>query len=53
MLTSTEVGALLRVKPRSVAAISGLNPIRLNSKVIRYRREAVEQWLESLERGNR
>ena len=52
MLTRAEVGVLLRVKPRSVATISGLKPIKINSRLIRYRRRDVEQWLENLEGGD-
>ena len=52
MLTRAEVGVLLRVKPRSVATISGLKPIKINSRLIRDRRRDVEQWLENLEGDN-
>ena len=53
LLTRAEVGRLLRVRPRSVAAIRGLKPIKFNSRLIRYRRGDVERWLENLEGGNR
>ena len=53
LLTRAEVGRLLRVRPRSVAAIRGLKPIKFNSRLIRYRRGEVERWLENLEGGNR
>jgi hypothetical protein len=45
LLTRAEVGGLLRVKPRSVARLKGLAPIRINSRLLRYRRDDVELWL--------
>jgi hypothetical protein len=45
MITRAEVGGLLRVKPRSVARLKGLAPIRINSRLLRYRRDDVELWL--------
>mgnify|MGYP003132992911 CR=1 FL=1 len=52
-MTRLEVAKLLKVKPRSVAGIEGLEPIRINSRLLRYRVEDVELWLSVLEGGNR
>ena len=51
LLTRAEVGGLLRVKPRSVARLKGLVPIRINSRLLRYRRDDVELWLGQFPKG--
>ncbi len=45
-LTRSEVAKLLRVTPRCVAGIEGLEPLVINPRLIRYKREQVEVWLE-------
>ena len=52
-MTRSEVAKLLKVKPRSVAGIEGLEPIRINSRLLRYRVKDVELWLRELVGGNR
>jgi hypothetical protein len=48
LLTRVDVGELLRVKSRSVAGLKGLKSVKINSRLIRYRREDVELWLNRL-----
>ena len=45
-MTRTEVAKLLKVKPRCVAGFVGLEPLVINSRLIRYKREQVESWME-------
>jgi hypothetical protein len=52
-MTRSEVAKLLKVKPRSVAEIKELVPIKINSRLLRYRVEDVELWLSVLMGGNR
>lgn len=47
-MTRAEVAGLLKVKPRSVAKLKGLKSVKINSRLIRYRREDVELWLRWL-----
>ena len=44
-MTRSEVAKLLKVKPRSVAEIKELVPIKINSRLFRYRVEDVELLL--------
>tara|TARA_B100001123_G_scaffold81647_2_gene93079 strand:+ start:2082 stop:2267 length:186 start_codon:yes stop_codon:yes gene_type:complete len=46
LLTMAEVAGILRLKPRTVSKLKGLAPIRINSRVLRYRSNDVELWLE-------
>ena len=52
-MTRSEVAKLLKVKPRSVAEIKELVPIKIDSRLLRYRVEDVELWLSVLMGGNR
>ena len=45
-LTRSEVAKLLKVKPRCVAGFVGLEPLVINSRLIRYKLEQVERWIE-------
>jgi hypothetical protein len=50
-MTRSEVAKLLKVKPRSVARLKGLVPLRINSRLLRYRRDDVELWLGQFSGG--
>ena len=45
LLTRAEVAGILKLKPRTVSKLKGLAPIRINSRLLRYRRDDVELWL--------
>jgi len=50
LLTADEVGRLLRVKRRTVYDLvrnQGLPAVRLGVRCLRFRRDAVEAWLEA------
>jgi hypothetical protein len=52
LMTRDEVAAILRVSPRSLSSIPGLRPVRINKRVIRYRRGDVSCWISNhTERG--
>jgi len=51
--TRAEVAKLLRITPRCVAEIKELKPIRINSRLLRYRVRDVELWLKELAGRNR
>ena len=45
LMTRDEVAAILRVSPRSLSGMSDLRPVRINKRVIRYRRSDVSCWI--------
>lgn len=63
LLTIDECAALLKVKPRTVYEMTSargqarseypLPVLRLNSKCLRFRREDIEKWIETLAKGGR
>ena len=46
LLTRADVADLLNIRTRAVGSLPGLTAIRINSRLIRYRREDVVSWLE-------
>ena len=61
LLTIEELASLLRVKPRTIYEMTSqrgrkrskhpLPVIRINAKCLRFRRQDIEKWIESLARG--
>ena len=45
LMTRGEVAAILRVNPRSLSRVSGLKPVRINKRVLRYREGDVVEWI--------
>ena len=52
LMTRDEVAAILRVNPRSLCRVPGLRVVRINKRVLRYRRSDVSSWISNrTERG--
>jgi hypothetical protein len=52
LMTRDEVAAILRVNPRSLCRVPGLRVVRVNKRVLRYRRSDVSSWISNrTERG--
>ena len=52
LITRDEVAAILRVSPRSLSRVAGLRVVRINKRVLRYRRSDVSSWISNrTERG--
>ena len=45
LMTRDEVAAILRVNPRSLCRVPGLRVVRINKRVLRYRRSDVVDWI--------
>ena len=47
LMTRDEVAAILRVNPRSLCRVPGLRVVRVNKRVLRYRRSDVSSWISN------
>ena len=45
LMTRDEVASILRVSPRSLCRVPGLRVVRINKRVLRYRKGDVVEWI--------
>ena len=46
LLTQMEAAKVLKISPRSLGRLKGLKVVRLNQRILRYRRTDLEEWLD-------
>ena len=47
LLTQLEAAKVLKLSPRSLGRLKGLKVVRLNQRILRYRRTDLEDWLDA------
>ena len=47
LLTQLEAAKVLKLSPRSLGRLKGLKVVRLNQRILRYRRTDLEEWLDA------
>ena len=47
LLIQLEAAKVLKLSPRSLGRLKGLKVVRLNQRILRYRRTDLEEWLDA------
>ena len=47
LLTQLEAAKVLKLSTRSLGRLKGLKVVRLNQRILRYRRTDLEEWLDA------